>query len=364
MKAALFSPVAYHGNASPGWPVPADVYSHEAAAHSFNTAIERFRIADEIGFDWVTVAEHHFSPFSLTPNPMLLAGALTQVVKRAKIAVLGPTLPMLNPVRVAEEFAMLDTHDRRPRRRRADARHAQRIRHLQHQSRGIARRGSRKRCNCCAWCGPSRSRSAGRAGTMNSAPSRCGRGRCRSRIRRSSCRARAPSPASSRRRITVGLGFAVTTIPLATKAAAHYREHASKAGWTPTPNDVIYRCAIHVADTDEQAQADMANMPPQRRFSISNPALEQAVAGTSYYGRDAEAQRGRVGRPGAVKDAVENGQIMLGSPETVMKQIGRVRDEIGAGILDLIFMHPVDDKARHAIELFGAKILPRLHDME
>ena len=57
----------------------------------------------------MTVAEHHFSPFSLTPNPMLLAGALTQVVKQAKIAVLGPTLPMLNPVRVAEEFAMLDT---------------------------------------------------------------------------------------------------------------------------------------------------------------------------------------------------------------------------------------------------------------
>ena len=38
-----------------------------------------------------------------------MAGALSQVVQRAKIAVLGPTLPILNPVRVAEEFAMLDT---------------------------------------------------------------------------------------------------------------------------------------------------------------------------------------------------------------------------------------------------------------
>jgi hypothetical protein len=33
---------------------------------------------------------------------MVMAGALSQIVRRAKIAVLGPTLPILNPVRVAE----------------------------------------------------------------------------------------------------------------------------------------------------------------------------------------------------------------------------------------------------------------------
>lgn len=57
----------------------------------------------------MTVAEHHFAPFSLTPNPLIMAGALTQVVKRAKIALLGANIPILNPVRVAEEMAMLDT---------------------------------------------------------------------------------------------------------------------------------------------------------------------------------------------------------------------------------------------------------------
>jgi alkanesulfonate monooxygenase SsuD/methylene tetrahydromethanopterin reductase-like flavin-dependent oxidoreductase (luciferase family) len=56
----------------------------------------------------VTLAEHHFAPMSLTPNPMVMAGALTQRVKRAKIALLGANIPILNPVRVAEEFAMLD----------------------------------------------------------------------------------------------------------------------------------------------------------------------------------------------------------------------------------------------------------------
>jgi alkanesulfonate monooxygenase SsuD/methylene tetrahydromethanopterin reductase-like flavin-dependent oxidoreductase (luciferase family) len=51
---------------------------------------------------------NHYSGFSLAPNPMVMAGALSQLIRRAKIAVLGPTLPILNPVRVAEEFAMLD----------------------------------------------------------------------------------------------------------------------------------------------------------------------------------------------------------------------------------------------------------------
>jgi alkanesulfonate monooxygenase SsuD/methylene tetrahydromethanopterin reductase-like flavin-dependent oxidoreductase (luciferase family) len=363
MKAALFSPVAYQGNASPGWPVPADIYSDEAAAHSFNTAIERFRLADEIGFDWVTVAEHHFSPFSLTPNPMLLAGALTQVVKKAKIAVLGPTLPMLNPVRVAEEFAMLDTitggrviaglmrgtpneyvtYNINPEESRARFQEAlQLLRMVWTEPQPFGWQGRHYEFRAISvWPRP----------VQKPHPPLYMSGS-------------SPESGEFAAKNHVGLGFAVTTIPLAKKAAAYYREQANLVGWLPTPDDIIYRCAIHVADTDEEAGADLAGMPAGRRFSISNPALESAVAGTSYYGRDFEAQRGRVGRPGGIKDAVENGQILLGSPETVMKQIGRIREEIGAGILDLIFMAPTDDKARHAIELFGTRVLPRLHEME
>ena len=110
MKAALFSPMRYQGPSSgTGWPIAGTTYSVEAAEKSMRSALAQFRLADEVGFDWVTVAEHHYSPFSLNPNPMLTAGALTQIVRRAKIALLGSTIPILNPIRVAEEFAMIDT---------------------------------------------------------------------------------------------------------------------------------------------------------------------------------------------------------------------------------------------------------------
>src|SRR5213076_884863 len=110
MKAAIFTPVPYMGSAPSGtWPVPVTTYQTEVAERSIEASLEQFALADELGFDWVTVAEHHFGPLSLTPNPMVMAGALTQRVRRAKIALLGSNITILNPVRVAEEFAMLDT---------------------------------------------------------------------------------------------------------------------------------------------------------------------------------------------------------------------------------------------------------------
>ncbi len=110
MKISLFAPSRYTGPAQEGkWPVPVESYQAEAAEKSMQASLAQFEAADQLGFDWVSTAEHHFSPFSLTPNPMVLAGAMSQRVHRAKIALLGPTIPMSNPVRVAEEFAMLDT---------------------------------------------------------------------------------------------------------------------------------------------------------------------------------------------------------------------------------------------------------------
>ena len=109
MLACFTSPVFYFGAVSSGWPTPSDTYLAEEADRSMTTALDQFRLADELGYDWVGLTEHHFGPFSLTPNPTVFAGAMTQVVKRAKIALLGSLIPMLNPVRVAEEVAMLDT---------------------------------------------------------------------------------------------------------------------------------------------------------------------------------------------------------------------------------------------------------------
>ena len=67
-----------------------------------------FDAAVEAGFDWLTVAEHHYSQAQLAPNPVVAAAAISQRYRDVKVAVLGIVLPLVNPVRAAEEIGMLD----------------------------------------------------------------------------------------------------------------------------------------------------------------------------------------------------------------------------------------------------------------
>ena len=363
MKAALFSSVPYVGPAAPpGWPVPGSTYSTEAAQQSMQTQLDRFRLADELGFDWVTVAEHHFAPFSLTPNPMVMAGALTQVVKRAKIAVLGPTLPILNPIRVAEELAMLDTLS------------GGRV--IAGMMRGTPNEYVTYNVN------PAESRDRfqeallliKKAWTETQPFGWVGK---HYEFRAVSIWPRpvqaphppiymsgsSPESGEFAARNRIGLGLAVTTVPLASKAVRYYREQAELTGWTPDEDQILYRVAAHVADTDEEAFADLGASAPQMRYTISNQALESAVATTGYYGRDIEAQRGRVTRLNDVSERIQLGQLLLGGPETVFKQVKAIRDELGAGILDIVMLPQPEQKAIRAIELLGTKILPRMREI-
>src|ERR687896_1794690 len=96
------------------WPTPPELFDPAIGQRTFDDFLEGAALADELGFDWVSVSEHHFTPLILTPSVAPIAGALSQVVKRARIALLGPLAPPNNPVRTAEEIGMLDhlTHGR------------------------------------------------------------------------------------------------------------------------------------------------------------------------------------------------------------------------------------------------------------
>jgi hypothetical protein len=55
--------------------------------------------------------------------------------------------------------------------------------------------------------------------------------------------------------------------------------------------------------------------------------------------------------------------LLAGGPDTVLKQAKAIRDDLGAGILDLSFVPVGREKALRAIELFGTKVLPRMHEL-
>ncbi len=71
--------------------------------------VERIAFAEQLGFDWISLSEHHYSPRILTPSPPMAAAYIAARVHAITIALLGPIVAHSNPVRLAEELAMLDT---------------------------------------------------------------------------------------------------------------------------------------------------------------------------------------------------------------------------------------------------------------
>ena len=74
----------------------------------YANAIEQAQLADELGFDYVVLAEHHFSSYGFDPNPLLLIPTLAERTRRVRLSTAVVVLPLRNPLQVAEDIAMLD----------------------------------------------------------------------------------------------------------------------------------------------------------------------------------------------------------------------------------------------------------------
>ncbi len=71
---------------------------------------EQAQLADDLGYDSISFTEHHFhvEGFEISNNPVLLDLFVALQTKRIRVGQLGIVLPAQNPLRVAEDIAMLD----------------------------------------------------------------------------------------------------------------------------------------------------------------------------------------------------------------------------------------------------------------
>ena len=90
---------AFHLMQSPNAQSDAEVYRQEA---------DLMVHAEELGFDGVRMAEHHFHDYCITPNPLLLATHVAARTKRIRIGTAANIATLIHPLRIAEEAAMLD----------------------------------------------------------------------------------------------------------------------------------------------------------------------------------------------------------------------------------------------------------------
>ena len=87
---------------------PNSIFDAETARDLWQMFLREHEFASEMGFDGSVCNEHHNSVLSMQESVNVSAAVLTQRIS-GTIALIGNPLPIHdNPVRVAEEIAMLD----------------------------------------------------------------------------------------------------------------------------------------------------------------------------------------------------------------------------------------------------------------
>jgi len=91
-------------------PVPGSMWDKPWGRELYGDRMKFIRRVDELGFDGLIFTEHHQGPNGgLTPSPIVMMAAASQVTEHIKLATMGIQLALYpHPTRVAEELAMID----------------------------------------------------------------------------------------------------------------------------------------------------------------------------------------------------------------------------------------------------------------
>jgi len=66
------------------------------------------QLAEQLEFDTFWLAEHHFMPYGICPSPPVLLSAIAQRTRRIRLGPAVCVVPLEHPIRVAEQYAMVD----------------------------------------------------------------------------------------------------------------------------------------------------------------------------------------------------------------------------------------------------------------
>ena len=325
---------------------------------AFEELLEQIELTEKLHFNEAWFAEHHHSDYGMLASPNLIIAALARRTERLRFGNLVNVLPLYDPMRLAEECAMLDilTNGRlniglgrgvpkddmkhRLDRETAQARFDEGIEILMR-----------------AWSGETFSY-AGKAWGYDEI----------------SCRPQplqkphppiyygATSPDSPAMVARRGWNLALSRQPLTNcaKAIDKYRAELNHIASNGTGDAIMVR-DIYVADTDEQALREA--VPELMRFwqlatdnywrgdTLSEADLTRFTERYAYY-------------PGGltIKRLDEWGTSLIGSPETVIKKartmIATARPDSLVGMFQ--FGGLKHEQVMHSIELFGTKVMPVL----
>ena len=88
---------------------PNSDFDPKKGAALYNRYLDELELAAELGFDGISVNEHHQNAYGLMPSPVVMAAALARRTETCKLAILGNAFALReHPLTLAEEHAMID----------------------------------------------------------------------------------------------------------------------------------------------------------------------------------------------------------------------------------------------------------------
>jgi alkanesulfonate monooxygenase SsuD/methylene tetrahydromethanopterin reductase-like flavin-dependent oxidoreductase (luciferase family) len=338
-------------------------YDPKLGAELYHDYLDQMELADRLGFDGVCLNEHHQTAYGMMPIPGVLAGALTRSIKRAKIAVLGRALPLLNnPLMVAEEYAMLDNLTRGRFiagfvRGIGAEYHAMGINPAVSQERfaeahdlivrawtetgPFAYSGKHYQFNYVnTWPRPYQSPhppiwipSQGSGSTI----------RWAAQMRYTYCQTLSPI-------VAVARFFQL------------YRDEAEKAGYEATPDQLAWSNTIYVAETDAKALAEARPHLEAlvNRLLLMPPEMLLPPGYTNFESMERIRAVKVTGKPQTIEDLIEAGVVMIGSPNTVREKLAEYQDLAGfnTSLTKTQFGTLPNDMAQANMQAIAQEILP------
>jgi alkanesulfonate monooxygenase SsuD/methylene tetrahydromethanopterin reductase-like flavin-dependent oxidoreductase (luciferase family) len=328
--------------------------------------------AEECGFDWIGCNEHHFSPYGLMANCNLIGAALVARTRKAKLGMLGNLVPLLNPIRVAEEYAMIDVMS-------GGRLIAGFLRGIPHEYRAynvnpdesMGRLDEAARLIVKCWTSDEPFRWEGEFYQFPSV----------SIWPRPMQRPHPPllmsasneetAAFAARHKAIMGMTL-IADLDIARRNIGIYKDAARAQGFEPTRDHILTGHQTVIAETDEEAREIMRNgldyfhrvlMRPQRA------AQSDVLANTGYYGKaDTGAyfeKRLQTLRERTLEEQIEAGTVLCGSPESIVKQMKKIHGALGHGVFNMTMKigNMPDATVRRGMELFRDRVLPHVRDL-
>ncbi|ODP37745.1 LLM class flavin-dependent oxidoreductase [Sphingomonas turrisvirgatae] len=353
------------------YPTPNRDYDPQVGRQLYHDYIDLLVHAEACGFDMALCNEHHFSPYGTMANCNLIGSILARETRTITLGMVGNLLPLSNPVRVAEEYAMIDVMS-------GGRLIAGFMRGVPHEyvaynsppgeSRSRQKEAAELILKC--WQEPEPFGWEGEHYQFRSisiwprpiqSPPRV--------LMSASNEESAVFAAQSRAIMAMGL---ISDMKLARANVDTYRRTANDHGWDPLDEEIMMGASTCICETDEEAHEVFASALDYFHGTLMKPTYDalKLVLQAGYFnkqqaGASYDSRLDKVAAKKTIQQMIDAGSIFCGSPESVVQQIKRFKHELGCGGINMsmqIGNLPIAT-VRKGMDLFRDRVLPHVRDL-